>query len=142
MIIQKPYKLFWILIPLILLISMLRRNSFVDLQFHDTYFVINAINIGVLLSLILGISGILYWIFRKRKLIGWLTQLHVFSMLIIIIAILILIYLNSFLTPIGDFENYMLLMNFWYCLILATLLSQFLFFTNLIVSLFNPKKNS
>jgi len=142
MITQKPYKLFLIMIPLLLFITILRRNSTIYLQFHDTYIITSAFHIGISMILIFGISGFLYWIMKHRKLVKWMTQLHIISMFIIIITMLILLCFINYFTPNGGIEKFNIMMSIWKLLILGTVLSQLLFFINLIIGIFSSNGDS
>ncbi|HEA80925.1 MAG TPA: hypothetical protein ENI01_10740 [Maribacter sp.] len=68
----------WILIPVILLIGFLAPNETLDINIHDTYYVISLIHLAELVSILFGITGLGYWIILKlnRKLINVLTLSH------------------------------------------------------------------
>lgn len=63
-----PYKLFWYSIPLILILAFLGRNYHTsDIHYHDTYYIFTLTQVGVALSSILFINGILYYYLRHEK---------------------------------------------------------------------------
>jgi len=94
---QKPHFVFWILIPVLLLIGYIDSNETIAINIHDTYFVITMLNLGVLLSIMCGIIGLGYWVVIKlnRRLVNWLTIIH----LIITVISLCLILLIPFFLP-------------------------------------------
>ncbi len=94
---QKPHFVFWILIPVLLLIGYIDSNETIAINIHDTYFVITMLNLGVLLSIMCGIIGFGYWVVIKlnRRLVNWLTIIH----LIITVISLCLILLIPFFLP-------------------------------------------
>ena len=77
--IKKPYLIFWLSIPLIILIGFISGDEPLDINVHDTYFVIYHIHLAILISIIFGIIGFGYWITQKanRKLSKWLNLIHV-----------------------------------------------------------------
>ena len=76
---DKPYQYIWLAIPLILGLSLFGLNAYIDLQFHDTYLVFALFQIGLLISIVLGAIGFIYWTIRHVKLINWMTLIHVLS---------------------------------------------------------------
>ena len=76
-IINKPYKAIWYSILFLFGLSIIGWNNTIDIQLHDTYFVIASIHMGVLFSIYLGVIGIIYWLIRKKKLVDWMTVIHV-----------------------------------------------------------------
>jgi peptidoglycan/LPS O-acetylase OafA/YrhL len=76
-ILSKPYRPIWLAIPIIMGLAIVGINSAIGLQLHGTYLVITPIHLGVWLSIILGALGFLYWLVRKRKLVHWMTAIHV-----------------------------------------------------------------
>jgi len=127
-ILNKPYKIIWLSIPLVIGLSLIGLNKTIDIQMHDTYLVISLFHVGILFSIILGVIGFFYWLMRKKKLINWMTVVHVIitigSFLIILIGAMLakIFFLQvDTLTPLSS-------------IILIGLLSQLLFLFNLIFS--------
>lgn len=56
--------------------SMFRKSGTVDLQLHDTYFVIYFHYIAITVSLLLMFYGFIYWSQRNKSLTKWMTQFH------------------------------------------------------------------
>ncbi len=133
---NKPYAQLWLIIPLILITSFLSKNDTIDLQIHDTYFVFNYFLIGIILSLILGVSGFLYWLLRNKKLIPLLTKIHLVSMIIFSFLMVSTMFLSTHFVMTGDIERYRASMNTWIIVLLLIILSNILFFLNLVIGLF------
>ena len=89
---QSPHLVFWILIPVLFLISYIDSNETIAINIHDTYFVITMLNLGVLLSIFCGIIGLGYWVVfnMKKKPINWLTILHAMVTIIGFLTILLI----------------------------------------------------
>lgn len=94
---EAPHFLFWILIPIILIIGLLKPDKTLDINIHDTYIVIALLHLAVLISIIFGILGLGYWVVIKlnRRLVNWLTVIH----LIITVIGFCLILLIPFFLP-------------------------------------------
>jgi heme/copper-type cytochrome/quinol oxidase subunit 1 len=94
---QAPHFMFWILIPIILLIGLLKPDKTLDINIHETYIIIALLHLAVLTSIIFGILGLGYWVVIKlnRRLVNWLTIIH----LIITVISLCLIILIPFFLP-------------------------------------------
>ena len=77
--IEKPHLIFLLSIPIIILIGILCRDNVLDINVHDTYFVIAYFHFAILISIIFGIIGFGYWIMQKvdRKLSKWLNWTHI-----------------------------------------------------------------
>lgn len=77
--IEKPHLIFLLAIPIIVLIGILSGDAVLDINVHDTYFIIAYLHFATLISIIFGIIGIGYWIMQKadRKLSKWLNWTHI-----------------------------------------------------------------
>ncbi|MBX2829059.1 MAG: cbb3-type cytochrome c oxidase subunit I [Flavobacteriaceae bacterium] len=77
--IEKPYLIFLLSIPIIMLIGILSGDAVLDINVHDTYFVIAYLHLALMISVLFGIIGIGYWIMQKvdRKLSMWLNWTHI-----------------------------------------------------------------
>lgn len=87
-ILSKPHKVLWWSIPLCLIVSILATDSFIEIQMHDTYYVIAAFHLGLFFSLVLSILGVGYWLVRSKRLNIWMTATHVISTLLLFLALL------------------------------------------------------
>src|SRR5690606_36301779 len=64
---------------IIILIGFLSGTEPLDINVHDTYYVIEHGVISILISIIFGIIGLGYWIMQKanRRLSKWLNLIHI-----------------------------------------------------------------
>ena len=143
---EKPHLLFFISVPIILLIGFFYRDSAIDFNIHDTYFVISDLHLSSLISIIYGIIGIGYWVHLKtnRKLIKSFVVLHI----ILTIGGTITFFGISFI-PVNTFmdsdssyfdaisrQDFILSM-----LVLLIFLAQGLYLVNLIIDIYKENKN-
>ncbi|WP_418603005.1 hypothetical protein [Hwangdonia sp.] len=77
--IEKPHLIFLLAIPIIMLIGILSGDTMLDINIHDTYYVIAYFHLAILISILFGVIGIGYWIMLKsdRKLSKWLNWTHI-----------------------------------------------------------------
>lgn len=77
--IEKPHLIFLLAIPIIILIGTLSGDAVLDINVHDTYYVIAYLHLAILISILFGIIGIGYWIMLKagRKLSKLLNWTHI-----------------------------------------------------------------
>lgn len=71
----KAHQLVFLCILILLAVSYWKRESGLDIQLHDTYFVFDLFFIGIFFSSYLLIIGISYYLF-KDNLTSWMTILH------------------------------------------------------------------
>ncbi len=90
-ILNTPHLIFWSAIPITLTIGLSFRDSTLDINIHDTYFITSQLYIAYLISILFGVLGLGYWvlIICKRKLIKELSILHIISTLGGVLGILI-----------------------------------------------------
>ena len=76
---NKPHLIFWISIPIIILIGILNRNEMLDVNVHDTYFVFSKTDLTIVMSILFAIIGLGYWFMLKadRKLSKSLNLIHI-----------------------------------------------------------------
>ncbi len=131
---NKPYKLLWSVIPVILTLSFFEFNREVDLQLHDTYIVMRPINVALLLSIFAGLTGLVYWLMRNKKLVDWLMIFHVIITIVAILIIVIyILFLNNILSKnIDSFET--IHQSVLY-VVLIFMMSQLLFLVNIGIGL-------
>ena len=137
-ILNKPYKLIWWSMTIILGLSIIRYNDAIDIQIHDTYIVIALIQIGLLFSMILGIIGLVYWLVRHKKLVSWMTAIHVIVTVLTFIFIVLRVLMPHFFLE-GHFDIVRAINQIIFIVILIAILTQFVFLTNLIFSLIRNK---
>jgi heme/copper-type cytochrome/quinol oxidase subunit 1 len=131
----------WYSVLFIIGLSTIGRDNTIDIQLHDTYFVFASIHIGVTFSIYLGVIGIIYWLIRKKKLVDWMTVIHV----VITISAFVLIIITGLIFQEvieENFETFRTINQILFVVILIALLSQLIFLTNLIFGLIrNEPKN-
>lgn len=126
--------------PLILGLSVIGINRATNIQLHDTYYVVALFHVGLMLSIILGVIGLLYWFFRKKKLIPWMTFIHVTTTILCFVGFM----LSDFLFKeqrVSEYNFYNTVHTILSVLLLISIASQLLFLVNLIVSLIRKKRN-
>ncbi len=134
---NQPYQLFWGSIILLWIAVLVVPAEAIDLQIHDTYFVIAYYHWALFFTIILGGMGFLYWIFKGKGLIRWMT---IFHSLVTIIPIISLFIWNGFPKE-RYFSNYIqvdmmsIFIAYWGILLLF-LLGQIFFIINLLSALF------
>lgn len=82
----KPYHIFFIVAFLHLLIGIksFYDGTSLDINFHDTYYVISHFDVAIITGLLYFLQGLGYWVFQKalkRKLVKWLTFVNTFIMI-------------------------------------------------------------
>ena len=140
--IEKPHLIFLLSIPVIMGIGILSEDEVVDINVHDTYFVIAHLDFVVLISLLLGLIGIGYWIMQKanRKLSIWLNGIHIGLTFGGPIIVWLLTKFFRAETMDYDFNNNLNLI-IW-LIILLMVLGQLIFPINVIYGLMNKKTSS
>lgn len=140
---NKPHLIFWISIPVIILIGILKQEEILGFNVHDTYFLFNTGDLAIVISILFSIIGLGYWIILKsnRKLSKWLNLIHISLTFggISIIWILDQLFKN----PIKnyDFNNNLTLVI--YLIVLLTILGQVIFPVNIISAIIKkPNKTS
>lgn len=140
---NAPHILFLILIVILLSYGFYRGNEIVDINIHDTYFVISWKHLMLLISTIYGLLALVYFSILKLnfRLINWMTVFHVLISVIGLVAIFALPKLmrDSFpidLTTIMEDTKYNEQVGYGIVVsIFALLVAQILFFINIIYAL-------
>ncbi|WP_338378230.1 hypothetical protein [uncultured Flavobacterium sp.] len=148
-IIEKTYVPFLILIPIILIMGFLNRKETLDINVHDTYYVINNFHLAIILSTVLGIISLGYFLIKlfNIPLINWLSITHVIISILGIIIIYILFKVVKNLevntSNIESFFKYsktIQRINFaLFSALTITIISQLLFLLNITVSIIKKK---
>ncbi|MEO1627449.1 MAG: hypothetical protein AAFV25_20025 [Bacteroidota bacterium] len=74
---SKAHNILWIFTLVMLLLIAAAGPRSLDLQMHDTYYVISLYHVGLWMSFISLLSGAIYWLVRNKKLFAWMTMVHV-----------------------------------------------------------------
>lgn len=141
----KPDLIFFLSIPVILLIGIMSGGATLDINVHDTYFVIAHFHIAVLISILFGIIGVGYWIMKKanRKLSKWLNWTHI----VLTIGGLIAIFGISYLSLGSDthsqfpyFDELERKNSILTSIIFIVIFGQLMYLINLIIGIFIKNK--
>ncbi len=141
LLLEKSYKLFWVLIPFVFMYGLFNKEHSLVLNIHATYFVVNHLFFAGLIVIFFALFGLGYWLMDKfnRELISWMTAYHVF------ISIFGLLILLVFYDDVENLEidyafkqTLMLLMLFTAA---VTIAAQLLFPLNFLVSFLRNKKH-
>ncbi|MDX6189866.1 cbb3-type cytochrome c oxidase subunit I [Flavobacterium sp. Fl-318] len=110
---KNPYFIFLTLIVIFLAIGFLNAEETLDINIHDTYYVISYLHFAVLLSVIYTFLAILYFALIKLKfpLIKWQISTHVIVSVGGLLLIWIFSQLKREMAP-GDIESYTAGMTF------------------------------
>lgn len=141
-IIEKPHLIFLLAIPIITLIGILSGEAMLDINVHDTYYVIAYLHLTILISILFGIIGIGYWIMQKadRKLSKWLNWIHIG--LTFGGTLIVWILTKFYRTEIMEFEfnnNLTLIITL---IILLVIVGQLIFPINIIYGLIKKKNKT
>lgn len=146
----KAYHIFWITAVIILLIGIAGINnpdSTLDINVHDTYFVIAHIHIAVVLSLLYFLMGLGYWFIQKvfkKQLIRYLTAIHIVILIGSFISYwLLMLYFKLFPKDMASplFDDYQLVNVLLVSqLLLIIFIATPLYIINLLIALFSKKK--
>jgi cytochrome c oxidase subunit 1 len=63
--IKKSYLLFFLAVPIVLLIGFLGGEAILDINILDTYYLITYRHLAILISILLVIIGMGYWLLQK-----------------------------------------------------------------------------
>lgn len=129
---HKPHLIFFISIPVIILIGFINGNKMMNINVLDSYFVFNQIDLAILISILFAIIGFGYWIMHRtnRNLSQRLNFAHIFLTFGGILLIGILAQL--FRDPGMDFafNNYLTLAI--YSIALIAILGQGIYILNVV----------
>jgi len=138
-IVIKPYKPILYSILLFIGFSIIGIDSTIDIQLHDTYFVIASFHFGIVFSIFSGLIGFIYWLTRKIRLVNWMTAFHVVTTILTFVLIIITSLIFKRVIE-ENFHAYLILNQIIFVLILTAILSQIIFMVNLVYSLIKNNK--
>ena len=110
-------------------------DSIIDINVHDTYFVISNLHLSILVSIFVLLQGILYLIIEKLKL-------KLYPLLVNLHFLFIVIFLSILFCLLNFESNYDSLKWFNISIVIAFLASILIPTINLIFSVLNRKNNS
>ena len=98
-ILEKPFYIFWILVPIIFFIGLVNAKKNVEVNIHDTYYIATIKTLSIIFSLYFCLIGLMYFLFNyfQINLISILTKTHLLISLLTfpIIYLLSLFYKNK-----------------------------------------------
>ncbi len=125
-----------------MLIGILSRDAALDINVHDTYYIIAHLHLAILASILFGIIGFGYWIMQKadRKLSKRLNWTHVGLTFggILIVWILAQFYRTEIM-EYGFNDNLTLIIKL---IILLIIFGQLIFPINIIYGLIKKKRKT
>lgn len=134
---SKPYTLLWSWVLVLVILAFIVKEDSLNINFHDTYYVIAKAHIAIVLSVWFLLCGVGYLVVKRlhRKLTYWLTLLHI---LISVVTSTIVFFPNFFVITSYDNRNrhaYDTIIDENEVLVLAFLIfiaSQALYFVNVL----------
>ncbi|MEM9544854.1 MAG: cbb3-type cytochrome c oxidase subunit I [Bacteroidota bacterium] len=142
MLTNKPYLPLWYLMPFLLFAFLVNRNKTIDIQLHDTYIVLASGHLGILLSILLVLFGGIYWLVRKKKLIRWMTRVHVLSMLILSVFLFFGLLLSNQSVRSYDHVSYQFIIRAVTYVLATLLLVNLIFVLNISIAIFRNQTNT
>ncbi|WP_066219740.1 cbb3-type cytochrome c oxidase subunit I [Formosa haliotis] len=130
-----------------MLIGILSGDAALDINIHDTYYVIAHFHLAILISILFGIIGIGYWIMQKadRKLSKWLNWIHIgltFGGIILILILSQLYREPKTDTILSDFDFNQKLDIIIFIILLITIFGQVIYPINLISGIIKKRKKT
>lgn len=144
----RIYHYFWIVSILILIIGFSLSEETIDINIHDTYFVIASLHLTYILSISYFLLGLGYWIVKKvfkRNLIKSLTIIHS----VILIGSFFIYWLMFFyyqlkpknkIFPLLDDGSFEMNIMIIYSSILILLVAQPIYVINILIACFRKRK--
>jgi hypothetical protein len=138
---KHPHMLVWAASIIFLLASLLLINTSLDVPRGETWYVIPGIYFVLATCLWLGISGLLYWLFRSRKLASFLTKLHILTTIGVFTGLIVLLlFMKGSYNLTGTFTGFQFASKFVSWVSVFFVLAQFIFLLNLVLGIFRKKK--
>ncbi len=142
-ILEKPFYIFWILVPIILLIGFFNAKRNIEINIHDTYYIATIKTLLIILSFYFCLIGLIYFLINhfQINLISILTKSHLLISLFTfpVIYLISLFYKNEI-----SYDVFTILKNekfndrityIIFFILIIFLLNQFLFIFNILFSL-------
>ena len=110
-----------------------------DIQLLDTYAVMSTLGVALFFSIYFVIIGSVYYFMKDIKLVLWATKIHIITTFFTAVLV---IALSLFFKEAMSLSNHAFRMTnqFFYIIFLIFVLSQFLFLSNILYSLFRIVK--
>jgi len=136
----KPHVLLWISVCILLVLGFIHRDTFIDIQWNDTYFVLDSVTVTLVLSIYLLCIGSIYWALRKRKISKWVTWIHLILTWLFILYFLIYHWyiIHVVYNQFDLIKDVVLILKYVFIFCVA---AQFLFLGNAIFLIAKGKRN-
>jgi hypothetical protein len=143
-IINKTHLFFFSTILLILAFAFYKPKGTFDLNIGDTYYVIQNSHLGILLSLVYFIPGIIYYFLHKRGILlsSWIVYLHTIISIGGLVLVWFLLKKTSYAIQAQAFEEMikslkvnMYLTYTYICTIIGMILIQIIFMVNVVLKI-------
>ena len=136
---MKPYKLLWYTILLIVLLTLIDPKSSLSIQMHATYFVMRTYDFTLLFTIILSVTGGLYWLLRNSRLINWLSYLHIFLTVVCCLVFIMLCLKQTYFALSSELQSSSTSGTLSIASFFTLLFAQILLFINAIQALLRHK---
>jgi hypothetical protein len=125
----QPHIISWSAIPVIILVGLWFPYHTLDIQLHDTYYVVGNSHFTMAAALYLFVIGVVYWIIQEngKRISHSLAFIHIVTTLTAIIALAVPIF--------GFTSSYVIIFG----ILAAFLIAQFIFVGNIIASFFRSR---
>lgn len=131
------YNLFWYSIPVFVILLALLPRGAVDIQLHDTYFVLGLWFLIRVFTLVLVLIGLVYWWLGKYNLLASLSWFHAICSIVpivLVLSIMVFFKIDYFHLDHLNFRAIIILA----CIFLF-LIAQLAFIFNLVLALITGK---
>lgn len=129
---RKTHLYFWTLAIIIFVIGLLiiDQDDTLDINYHDTYYVVQSSLVNLLFTITYLLIGFIYWSFEKMdvELHPTLTNLHTFITIITVTLVLVIPEITSFFLE-GFYYGVNTVL---FVLSLITIFAQFIFVMNVL----------
>ncbi len=138
---EKSYFIFWIAIPIIMVIGYFNSKKTIDINVHDTYYVAAIYTLAIILSIYFGLIGLIYYLAKVFNFNTYsiLINIHILISLLVFPFIYLTTFFyksNSNLDIISIINNQKFNDKITYIIIILFcifLMTQILFLINIII---------
>ncbi|MDA9773640.1 hypothetical protein N9B82_01670 [Saprospiraceae bacterium] len=134
----KAHTILWSVIPVTLILMIFGVDNVIDVQFHDSYLVLESQETGIIFAFFTGFLAWIYWLLRDRKLIRALSLLHAIITAIAVVGMGVLMILLAEPTAM-HFKNYRILNSIGFVLLFLLSVAQLVFLVNVAITLLRQK---
>lgn len=131
---EYPHKAFLGIIPFILLVGYVLKVNTIDIQLHDTYMILDLWSVTICVSIYFIIVGIVYYLFRNRRFLRYVTILHTLVSILIVLLWIATSQSEMVRNP-TEFEYARKVMSVVIMSLFVFITVQILFLMNLVISI-------